>query len=119
MPTMACLMARAAYSKTSAPHREGGADRRRAGLAELERRIRIARHEDLFHRDRVWPVPGHQVLHAREDDLQTRRQPAIRRADAAAGDMHGSPSVGVDDAEARDARSGIDAKNPGGTDNTP
>ncbi|KAG0922225.1 hypothetical protein G6F32_014763 [Rhizopus arrhizus] len=92
-----------------------GGNRRATGLAQLQRRIGIARHEDLFDGHfggRVFPAPvgqaQHQQLHALREIVgaQQHQRLVVHVADAAGG-------VDIDDADPGPLRTGVDAEDAG------
>src|SRR5581483_4817042 len=88
---------------------------RAARLTERERRLRIDIDEHLFQRDLLGAVALDHFAQAREDRLQPLGQAVGRSgADAAARDVRERASGYLDDAEAGDPETRVDAKDPDG-----
>jgi hypothetical protein len=86
----------------------GGTDGGAAGLAELERAVGIAVHEDAFDRDLVRPVFGNQGRHRLEDASQAQQEIATASLDAAVGNVAFTRSATFDHAVSGTERAWIE-----------
>ena len=72
--------------------------------------MRIDVHEHFFHRDFARLMRVDDFAQVAQDELEPRRQLALRVADAAAGDVTQLSAGGDDDAEACHAQARVDAE---------
>lgn len=87
--------------------------RRAARLAELQRRVGVARHEHLLDAEHHRTVLADHLAHAAVDLLQALGQRAVTGADAAGGDVLAAAPGVAHHAVAGDARTGVDAEDQG------